>query len=60
MAQKKANGCTVVAITPEDRYIEPDFEFFHHIKSLRSPAPDTTGTPNAAPQTAAGEAVNRV
>jgi len=31
MMLKKQMGCTIVAITPDERYIEPDFEFFKNI-----------------------------
>jgi hypothetical protein len=31
MMLKKEMGCTIVAITPDQRYIEPDFEFFNNI-----------------------------
>lgn len=31
MMLKKKMGCTIVAITPDERYIEPDFEFFKNI-----------------------------
>jgi len=27
MIQKKRSGCTIVAVTPDDRLIEPEFEF---------------------------------
>ena len=52
MAQKMASGCTVVAITPEERYIEPDFEFFHHIKLVAAKAEpaDTAEPPPQIPK----------
>jgi hypothetical protein len=28
MLEKKKQGCTIVAITPENRYLEPEFDFF--------------------------------
>lgn len=32
MVQKKRTGSTVVAITPDERYLEPEFEFLQGIK----------------------------
>ena len=42
----------VVAITPEERYIEPDFEFFHHIKLVAAKAEpaDTAEPPPQIPK----------
>ncbi len=31
MVQKKKAGCTIVAITPADKLIEPEFEFLQHV-----------------------------
>jgi len=28
MLEKKKQGCTIVAITPDNRYLEPEFDFF--------------------------------
>jgi len=28
MFEKKKQGCTIVAITPDNRYLEPEFDFF--------------------------------
>ena len=34
MVQKKQTGCTIMAVTPDDRLIEPEFEF---LQSLAKP-----------------------
>jgi hypothetical protein len=35
MVQKKDIGCTIVAVTPDDRLLEPEFEF---LQGLSAPA----------------------
>jgi hypothetical protein len=45
MVQKKRAGCTIVALTPENRYLEPVFEFLQGIQSpATSPAVEERAT----------------
>ncbi len=39
MVQKKRQGCDIVAITPDQRYIEPEFDFLRGIKSVNPKTP---------------------
>ena len=36
MVEKKRTGCTIVAITPADKLLEPEFEFLQGISKLYS------------------------
>jgi len=42
MVQKKRMGCSIVAITPEERYLEPEFEFLQKLGSY-APADSSEG-----------------
>lgn len=39
MVQKKRTGCTIMAVTPDDRLLEPEFEFLQGIQPIEPAAP---------------------
>jgi len=41
MVQKKRTGCTIMAVTPDDRLLEPEFEFLQNLGSDAN-APNAT------------------
>jgi len=38
MVQKKQAGCTILAVTPDDRLIEPEFEFLQGLEKAQGAA----------------------
>lgn len=50
MVQKKRTGCTIAAITPEQRFFEPEFDF---LQGFASAAPVTTNAGVMPPRSAA-------
>ena len=38
MVQKKRAGCTILAVTPEDRLLEPEFDFLQGLQSVNRQA----------------------